>query len=132
MLPWSGRVIRALHVDARHDRWVGHDSGAGDAHYHWAQPWACGRFTGGFGLQHVFVPGGGNRECFWFNNFYWDVAPYDYNIVSDWNWVADQIVIYDDPNRRKRLPHIYRRKCRNSADRPGRLSHMTPISATGA
>ena len=42
--------------------------------------------------------GGGNRERFWFNNFYWDVAPYDYNIVVDWNWAGDQIVIYEDPD----------------------------------
>ena len=86
------------HVDARNDRWVGHDSGAGDAHYHLAQPWAHGHFTGGFGAQHVFVLAGGNRERFWFDNFSWDVAAYDYNIVGDWNWAGDQIVIYDDPD----------------------------------
>jgi hypothetical protein len=86
------------HVDARNDRWVGHDSGAGDAHYHLAQPWAHGRFSGGFGPQHVFLLGGGNRERFWFNNFFWDVAAYDYNIVADWNWSGDQVVIYEDPD----------------------------------
>jgi hypothetical protein len=86
------------HVDAGNDQWVGHDSGAGDAHYHLAQPWAHGRFSGGFGPQHVFMLAGGNRERFWFGNFYWDVAPYDYNIVGDWNWAGDQIVIYDDPD----------------------------------
>jgi len=86
------------HVDARNDRWVGHESGAGDAHYQLAQPWAHGRFSGGFGPQHVFVLAGGNRERFWFNNFYWDVAAYDYNIVSDWNWAGDQVVIYEDPD----------------------------------
>ena len=62
------------------------------------QPWAHGRFTGGFGPQHVFVIAGGNRERFWFNNFYWDIAPYDYYIVSGWNWGGDQIVIYEDPD----------------------------------
>jgi len=86
------------HVDARNDRWVGHESGAGDAHYQLAQPWAHGRFSGGFGPRHVFVLAGGNRERFWFNNFYWDVAAYDYNIVSDWNWAGDQVVIYEDPD----------------------------------
>jgi hypothetical protein len=86
------------HVDAKNDRWVGHDSGANDAHYHIDQPWSHGRFSGGFGPQHVFVLAGGNRERFWFGNFYWDVAAYDYNIVADWNWAGDQIVIYEDPD----------------------------------
>jgi hypothetical protein len=86
------------HVDAKNDKWVGHDSGANDAHYQMAQPWAHGHFSGGFGPQHVFVMGGGNRERFWFNNFYWDVAAFDYNIVAGWNWAGDQIVIYEDPD----------------------------------
>jgi hypothetical protein len=86
------------HVHAKNDEWVGHNSGSNDAHYHLDTPWAHGRFTGGFGPQHVFVLGGGNRERFWFNNFYWDIAPYDYNIVVGWNWSGDQIVIYEDPD----------------------------------
>jgi len=86
------------HVDARNDRWVGHNSGAADAHFQIAQPWAHGRFSGGFGPQHVFNLAGGNRERFWFDNFYWDVAAFDYNIVEGWNWTGDQIVIYEDPD----------------------------------
>jgi len=86
------------HVDAKNDRWVGHDSGANDAHYRLAQPWAHGHFSGGFGPQHVFNLAGGNRERFWFGSFYWDVAAFDYNIVADWNWTGDQIVIYEDPD----------------------------------
>jgi len=86
------------HVHANNDQWVGHSSGRNDPHFHVDQPWAHGRFTGGIGPQHVFVLRGGNRERFWFNDFYWDVAPYDYNIVFDWNWDGDQIVIYDDPD----------------------------------
>ena len=86
------------HVDARNDKWVGHESGPNDAHYHLAQPWAHGHFSGGFGPQHVFVLAGGNRERFWFGNFYWDVAAFDYNIVAGWNWDGDQIVIYEDPD----------------------------------
>jgi hypothetical protein len=86
------------HVDARNNQWVGHDSGRGDPHYHLDRPFAHGRFTGGFGPQHVFRLAGGNRERFWFGNFYWDVAPYDYNIVADWDWAGDQIVIYEDPD----------------------------------
>ncbi len=86
------------HVDAKNDKWVGHNSGPGDPHYQMAQPFAHGRYTGGFGPQHVFVLTGGGPQRFWFNNFYWDVAPYDYNIVADWNWAGDQIVIYEDPD----------------------------------
>jgi hypothetical protein len=86
------------HVDVKNDQWVGHDSGPQDPHYHLDKPWAHGRFTGGFGPQHVFRLAGGNRERFWFNNFYWDVAAYDYNIVADWNWTGDQILIYEDPD----------------------------------
>jgi hypothetical protein len=84
------------HVDARNDRWVGHESGANDAHYHLDQPWAHGRFEGGFGAQHVFNLAGGNRERFWFGNYYWNIAPYDYTIVAGWNWTGDEIVIYED------------------------------------
>ena len=86
------------HVHAKNDQWVGHSSGPNDPHYHVDRPFEHGRFSGGFGPQHVFVLAGGNRERFWFNNFYWDVAPYDYNIVADWNWAGDQIVIYEDPD----------------------------------
>jgi hypothetical protein len=86
------------HVHAKNDQWVGHNSGPNDAHYHLAQPWAHGRFTGGFGREHVFTLAGGNRERFWFGNFFWDVAAFDYNIVAGWNWAGDQIVIYEDPD----------------------------------
>jgi hypothetical protein len=86
------------HVDVKNDKWVGHESGRNDPHYQLAQPWAHGHFTGGIGAQFRFNLAGGNRERFWFGNFYWDVAPYDYNIVEGWNWTGDQIVIYDDPD----------------------------------
>jgi hypothetical protein len=83
-------------VDAKNDRWVGHDSGPNDPHYHLDRPWAHGHFAGGFGVPFNLM--GGNRERFWFNNFYWDVAAFDYNIVAGWNWSGDQIVIYEDPD----------------------------------
>ena len=88
----------APHVDVRNDRWVGHDSGRNDEHYRVDRPWAHGRFAGGIGPQHVFVLGGGDRQRFWFNNFYWGVAPYDYSAVEGWRWNGDQIVIYEDPD----------------------------------
>ena len=86
------------HVHAENDEWVGHNSGPNDPHYHMDHAWAHGRFTGGFGPGHVWALSGGGPGRFWFNNFYWDVAPYDYGIVADWNWDGDQVVIYEDPD----------------------------------
>jgi hypothetical protein len=78
--------------------WVGHDSGRGDAHYHLDQPYAHGRFTGGFGPGHVWRLGGGGPGRFWFNGFYFGVADYDLGYVDGWNWDSDDVVIYDDPD----------------------------------
>jgi hypothetical protein len=90
------------HPEAPHvhtnDKWIGHDTGRDDPHYRLDHPWEHGRFTGGFGRGHVWRIEGGNRERFWFGGFYFNVAPYDYGFCDDWNWGADQIVIYDDPD----------------------------------
>jgi hypothetical protein len=57
-----------------------------------------GHFALGIGPQHVWRLRGGHRDRFAVGNVYFQVAPYDYAIVSDWYWDADDIVIYDDPD----------------------------------
>ena len=90
------------HPDAPHvdngRRWVGHDTGRDDAHYHVDHPWEHGRFEGGFGPSHRWRLGGGDPERFRFNNWYWSVAPYDMGYVRDWLWDSDDVIIYADPD----------------------------------
>ncbi len=88
----------APHVDARTDRWVGHDTGREDARFHLDHPWAHGRFTGGFGPGHVWRLSGGGPSRFGFGGFFFAVAPFEVAYCNDWLWDSDQIVIYDDPD----------------------------------
>jgi hypothetical protein len=80
------------------DNWIGHHSGRGDGHYHLDQPYAHGRFTGGFGRHHAFHLGGGGPGRFGFGGFFFSVAPSDYGYCNDWLWDNDEVVIYDDPD----------------------------------
>ena len=86
----------APHVDGK--VWVGHDTGRGDANYHLDQPWAHGRFNGGIGRGHVWHLAGGGPDRFWFNNWFWHVAPYDIGFCNGWLWGSDDIIIYADPD----------------------------------
>jgi hypothetical protein len=85
------------HVDPG-SRWVGHDTGKDDPHYHLDNPWEHGHFSGGFGPRHVWHLTGGGPGRFWFNNWYWSVAPYDVAYCDGWLWDSDSIVIYEDPD----------------------------------
>ena len=86
----------APHVDK--NRWVGHDTGRDDLRYHLDRPSAHGRFTGGFGREHVWRLAGGDPHRFWFNGWYWNVAAADIAFCDGWMWDSDDVVIYEDPD----------------------------------
>ncbi|MGA8366125.1 MAG: hypothetical protein ACLQMT_08930 [Candidatus Acidiferrales bacterium] len=93
-------VVVRPHVETRGkvDVWVGHDTGRNDPHYHLDHPWEHGHFTGEIGPSHIWRIEGGGPGRFWFNGFYFSIAPYDVDNCSDWDWAGDEIIIYDDPD----------------------------------
>lgn len=90
------------HPDAPHvhadGRWVGHDWDRDDRRYHIDHPWEHGHFVGGFGPRHVWVLAGGRPDRFWFNGYYFAVAPVEYRYCDNWYWDRDRVVIYEDPD----------------------------------
>jgi hypothetical protein len=95
-------VDKTGHPNAPHvhsnGKWVGHDTGKNDPHYHVDHPWAHGHFSGGFGPSHTWRIEGGNRERFWFGGFAFSIWPADFGFCDDWNWGTDQVVVYEDPD----------------------------------
>lgn len=88
----------APHVDARTDRWVGHDTGRNDARYHLDRPWEHGHFPGAFGASHIYRLGGGGPQRFGFDGYFFSVAPDDLAYCNDWLWDSDDILVYADPD----------------------------------
>ncbi len=88
----------APHVHADTGKWVGHDTGPNDPHYHLDHPWEHGHFPGGIGRSYVYRLVGGAPDRFWFGGFYFSVAPYDVDDCAGWLWDSDDIVVYADPD----------------------------------
>lgn len=90
------------HPEAPHvhsdDRWIGHQSGPADPKYRLDGPWQNGRFTGGFGKDHLFPLDETSGDRFFFKGFYFSIAPDDKSYGIDWFWDSDQIAIYEDPD----------------------------------
>jgi hypothetical protein len=97
--PPPPRVVERPHVD-HHAHWVGHESGRGDARFHVEHPWAHGHYRGPIGRGHVYRISGWQapRHRFWFGSSYFVVGEPDWGYLDDWNWDADQVVLYDDPD----------------------------------
>ena len=81
-----------------HRRIAGSAITAALAAYHLDNPWEHGRFPGEIGASQVYRLGGGARDRFLFDNFYFSVAPADFDDCADWNWDSDDIVLYPDPD----------------------------------
>lgn len=88
----------APHVHAQDDRWIGHDTGRNDPHYHLDRVWEHGRFERPIGASHIWRLRGGGRQRFDIGGYFFQVSPYDYDYVGDWLWDSDDIVLYPDPD----------------------------------
>lgn len=89
----GGALAAASRPHVEREQWVQHEQVP-----HIDHPFPHGQFRLGFGAKHVFHIEGGNRERFWFNDTYFQVAPVDWPYVVDWNWNGDPIAIYQDPD----------------------------------
>ena len=85
--------VAAIRPHVEGEQWVQHEHVP-----HIDHPFPHGQFGLGFGASHVFHIEGGNRDRFWFNGNYFEVAPVDWPYVVDWNWNGDPIAIYQDPD----------------------------------
>ncbi len=87
----------APHVHATNDEWVG-QAAPNDPNLHLDHPWQNGRFPGEIGAHHIWRLQGGSPARFNIGGFYFEVAAFEYDYVTDWLWDSDDIVIYADPD----------------------------------
>jgi hypothetical protein len=86
--------LRDWHWDGR---WIGHNFARNDPRLHLDHPWEHGHFPGGIGSRFVFRLHGGGASRFWFGDYYFGVAPFEFDLCNDWLWDSDDIVIYNGP-----------------------------------
>ena len=86
----------APHVHANGE-WVGHER-HDEARYHLDRPWEHGHFPLAIGAGHRWRLRGGGPGRFWFEGYYFSVAPYDVAYCDGWLWDTDDLVLYDDPD----------------------------------
>src|ERR1700733_14366756 len=72
-----------VHQDGR---WIGHDTGRSDPHYHLDHPFEHGHFNGGFGPSHVWRLSGGGPGRFGFGGFFFGSAPSGFGYCDGWYW----------------------------------------------
>jgi hypothetical protein len=89
----NGGPVAAGRPHVEGEQWVRHEHVPRMDH-----PFTHGEFRLGFGAGHIFHIEGGDRERFWFEGNYFEVAPVDWPYVVDWDWNGDPIAIYQDPD----------------------------------
>lgn len=90
----------APHVDinVKGDTWVGR-SRPNSPRYHLAHPWEHGHFPGTVGSRQIWRLEGGGPNRFWFDGYAFMVSSEDANWCNNWQWGADYIVLYLDPDQ---------------------------------
>jgi len=53
---------------------------------------------GPLALRKIWRLRGGGRDRFDIGGYFFQVSPYDYDHVSDWQWDTDDLVSYPDPD----------------------------------
>src|SRR5215475_10704282 len=84
---------QAPHVHVQDDRWIGHDTGRVDAHYHIDHPWEHGHFPGELGAHRIWRLGGGGPSRFRFGGYYFSVPLSDVVYVGDWFGATEDMVL---------------------------------------
>ena len=78
-------------------KWVGHDTGPNDPHYHLDHPWRARAFPAG-SAQTCLAAGGRRPQPLLVWRVLLQRRALRPGFCDGWLWDSDQIVIYDDPD----------------------------------